>query len=148
MQAMPIIESITLALAVLGAVLGCLNTWQAFTRDRVRLSISIRQVELMPAGVPTLCITVQNRGMQPVTITAIGMTTGKLDGQIVHPFAGNERLPHRLESRTALLWTADPAATEVAVRRKFTKVYANTACGERVTGGRRFMRSLLRHYQA
>lgn len=140
-------EAITLMTAMVGAVLGVLNTWQGYRRDRVRLKVQIRQSIFMPAGIVTLCITVRNVGFQPVTVTAIGLTSGKLDGQIVNAQPGNERLPHRLEPRTALDWYADPSAEQVAVREAFSRAYVKTACGIRVTSSRRFLRQLRRHHQ-
>ncbi len=136
-------EAITLATAVIGAVLGVLNTVHGYLRDRVRLQLTISSITFTHTGQPGLCVTVINRGHLPVTITAIGVTNGAVHGQIVEPMAGQERLPYRLEARTALLWTAGAEAAHIAVRHRMTLVYADTACGVRVTGGRQFLRALI-----
>jgi len=134
----------TLAIALLGAVLGVLNTWRAFSNDRVRLRVRGAYI-MRTDGVEGMSVEVVNLSVFPVTITAMGATMR--DGRGKHWqflglfFPGGEALPHRLEPRTALTALLIPSAPELDVMQASEALYVSTACGLFVTGGQRELRA-------
>lgn len=103
-------DEITLIIAVAGAafgltgaVLGILNTWRAFDRDRVRLTV--RPVWLMfEDRDPGVGMVVTNLSYFPVTVTGLGFTVrGHRDERLT--FIPSDirgcRLPERMEARTS-----------------------------------------------
>ena len=75
MQILTLITAIAgLVFGVTGAVLGILNTWRAFDRDRVRLRVSpiwfFRNDGVQT--VHTLGVDVTNLSFFPVTVTSVG----------------------------------------------------------------------------
>src|ERR1039458_5149721 len=83
MQILTLITAIAgLVFGVTGAVLGILNTWRAFDRDRVRLRVSpiwfFRNDGVQT--VHTLGVDVTNLSFFPVTVTSVGFTLS--DGQL------------------------------------------------------------------
>lgn len=70
---MSTLAAITLGIALLGAVLGILNTWRSFDRDRVKLRVVPKIA--MPIGKvqdrrPRLCIEVRDYAWANRTICA------------------------------------------------------------------------------
>lgn len=83
-------DDITLAIAILGAALGILNFVRLWWRDRVRLKVIPKLYASIGGAVfrwpkhdeaflkqhltesPRLCIEVQNRGTNPVTVATVG----------------------------------------------------------------------------
>lgn len=72
---MTIISAITLAIAILGAVLGILNTWNSINDRRVRLRV-VPKWSIGP-NFQGLAIEVVNLSAFPVTISEIGFTIGR-----------------------------------------------------------------------
>lgn len=133
------LQLVTLAIAIVGAVLGVLNTWRAFSQDRVRLVIKPVYATLVPSGEECLSISIRNLSTFAITVTHIGFTMQGTDRhlQLLPLFlqpAG--QLPVRLEPRTAFTAFAAPGATEVAGMGRADKVYVSTACGQRMLGKR------------
>jgi hypothetical protein len=135
MQDITLITAIAgLAFGFLGAVLGIINTWRAFDRDRVRLRVKPVWT-VFQGGTHTLSIEVINHSYIPVTVTQVGFTLRDRDKVFIFlPIQPGDSIPKRLEPRTSLTALA-PFGTENApsmidVRRAFAK----TACGCRFTG--------------
>jgi hypothetical protein len=98
-------ELITLPLAVVGAVLGVINTWRSLDRDRIKLRIVPKVA--YPVGMtdtrPRLCIEVINLSSFPVTVAEVGFLLRGSDKKLVliQPiFADGGSFPRRLEGRS------------------------------------------------
>lgn len=102
------IEGATLAIAVLGAVLGVINTCHALWRDRVRL-----RVEARPSwedGIRTWSVVVRNVAHRDVTVDVVVIQVlGR--GEYWHPALYRD-LPERLAAGASLTRTFPPEALE------------------------------------
>lgn len=134
-----IFDSITLGVALLGAVLGVLNMWHQLRRDLVRLIVRPNYAIPCGPGGPgrdTLSIEVVNLSTFPVTIAEVGLELhdGKhmIDPQMRSTQRG--RLPIRLDTRESLtvLWDADFLDDPAFKRVK--KAYARCECGTKRYG--------------
>lgn len=72
--------AITLAIAVLGAALGILNTWNSINDRRVRIRV-VPKGSLAP-GFSGMAIEVVNLSAFPITISEIGFTIGRSQGTL------------------------------------------------------------------
>jgi hypothetical protein len=128
-------DVITISIAVVGAVLGIVNTWQAFDQRRVRLRVVPKLAHLVvesSLGEPMGCIEVVNLSAFPVSISEIGFT---VDGDprkqrrlmIPSPMTlDRQPLARTLESRHAVTGYFDFAQINSSIR----KAYVRTDCGE------------------
>lgn len=126
-------EAVTLAIALLGAVLGMLNAWRNWNMDRVRVRVRITWA--ITAGGNCLCFDVVNLSNFPVSVTHFGFD--KADGthmQFLPIFTNGERLPVRLESRTRCTGMAAPGAHQGGQFATVTTAYIQTACGLKIKG--------------
>ncbi len=75
MEGITIIQGITLSIAVLGAVLGIINTWHSLDRSRVKLKVL--PAHAIPVGGVdprlTFCIEVTNMSAFAVTAHDVGV---------------------------------------------------------------------------
>lgn len=73
---MTVINGITLALALLGAVLGIINTWHSLDKSRVKLRV--RPKHAIPFGVMderlTFCIEITNLSAFAITVEEAGVS--------------------------------------------------------------------------
>ncbi len=135
-----IVDGITLSIAVLGAVLGILNTWRAIDRDRVKLKVIPKQaipVGNMPDQRVRLCIDVTNFSTFPLTITEVGVLYKGTDkrGAVVNPIIiDGGGFPRKLEPRTSFTAYMHPEALLRSNGHKVKCVYAKTDCGVLVKG--------------
>lgn len=139
-----------IVIAVIGAVLGCLNTWMVFQRDRVRLKV-IPKSYVTTAGAYGLCVDVVNLGALPVTVISVEFTLAGAGGKRLHikpdPAIGSG-LPQRMEPRTA--WTAY-CHPGVELRPEFAIVrhaVVVTACGRQFHGHSPALASVVRAAQS
>jgi hypothetical protein len=131
------IQAITLAIAMLGAVLGIINTFIAVNNRRVRLRVRPMYTVGAPAGAG-FGIEVVNLSSFPVTISDVGLLYGRawsaLPARMVIAdpilFDGGG-WPRRLEPRSEVSVYFDPRSIPA---RRFGKAYAKTSCGEIATG--------------
>ncbi len=134
---MSIIDAITLAIAILGAVLGIISTWHSF--DARRVKIKVIPAHAIPFGSINnrlrFCIQVTNLSSFPITIDDAGVFYTGTDrrGAIVNPvFADGGAWPRRLEPRTSVtVYSQTPHAPE---GHKIKSAYASTQCGVIVSG--------------
>ncbi|MBI1802942.1 MAG: hypothetical protein HY033_11260 [Ignavibacteriae bacterium] len=134
-----IISFITLAIAVLGAVLGVINTWNAIERDKVKLRVVPKLA--VPIGLPDnrtrLCIEVTNLSAFAVTISDVGLLFKgtKNRGTLVQPmlFDGGS-FPRRLDARSSFTVYFSPEATQEDNFLTTRCAYAKTDCGVQATG--------------
>ncbi|MFC5498155.1 hypothetical protein ACFPOE_11465 [Caenimonas terrae] len=128
----------TLAIALIGAVLGLINTWRALSNDRVRVRVT-PSWNLFNTGQESIGIEVVNLSSFAVTVTSIGFTkrgTGE-HAMIVRPMlSSGDGLPKRLEPRTSFTAFAMPDALE-SISGKLDRAYVNTGCGLRITSKRK-----------
>jgi hypothetical protein len=129
---MSLIQGVTLAIAVLGAVLGVINTWHALDRSRVKLRV--RPKHAIPVGGfdPRLrfCIEITNLSAFAVTVEETGVlyegSTSR--GAFVPPvLVDGGAWPRRLESRSSVTVYAQPP--EPLEGHALKCAYARTACG-------------------
>ena len=135
-----VLQYITLAIALVGAFLGVLNTWRTFNNDRVRLRV--KAVTLFQPGMRygTLGIEVVNLSSFAVTVTHVGVNTsvGGRHLQIVNPqLMPGGQLPIRLEPRTGFTAITSPSAFQEPAFEHATCVYAKTACGLQIDGAQK-----------
>jgi hypothetical protein len=138
---------LTLGLAVIGAVLGVMNTWNAISQRRLQLRV--RPAHAIGAhGVRAFSIEVINLSAFAVTINDVGFIHGASRSKIparsavLHPtLIDGGPWPRRLESREAVSVFFDP----VDLARPsdgFGKAYARTSCGEIARGDSPALRQL------
>ena len=129
---MPWMPYITLFIAVLGAILGIVNTWLAISRSRVLLSLSFtssapQNARQMPPEY--LNIEVVNLSAFPVTVREIGLLAD--NGRLRVP-CGNESLlwdvlvPRKLDSRESANFVYPIRHLNHSL--SYDGIYAATAC--------------------
>ena len=124
---------VTFGLALLGAVLGVINTWRTLNRDRVKLRV--RFIHGFAINAPHLPdrvfgVEVTNLSAFPLTVAEVGLhIQGSSDRAafIPHITADNKPLPRKLDSREQVT----VYIRQDALRRElsYKNVYATTACG-------------------
>jgi|ERR1039458_5152224 hypothetical protein len=133
MQYLTLITAIAgLVFGVVGAVLGIINTWRAFDRERVRLKVSpvwyFRSDGVQTAH--TLGVEITNLSFFPVTISSVGFKLS--DGQMftfLTSLPSGGYLPQRMESRTSLTAVAPLRTENNPAMKDVISAYAQTACG-------------------
>jgi hypothetical protein len=127
-----LIEGITLAIALLGAVLGVINTWQTLDKDRVKLRVVPKHAVPVGAADPSLtfCIEITNLSSFAVTVDETGVfyTGTEQRSAYVRPILfDGQGWPRRLEPRTSVTVYGQPPTS---LRGNPVKcAYARTACG-------------------
>jgi len=125
----------TLAIATLGAVLGIINTWMSFRRDRVRLSVKLSHALAVPTGVSGYALGVTNVGGQTVVVEEFGFVlkgqgakTGQRLAVLAPVFADGGSWPRRLAAREVVTGYF-VAADLPRFRGGLGRAYVRTACG-------------------
>lgn len=128
------LQAVTLAIATIGAVLGVLNTWRAFSSDR--LVVKVRPLLARNGAAVHLCVEVVNLSAFAVTITHMGFDMRGTDRhlQFVPLRIGGGELPVRLESRTAFTGYMAAGAHQSPGFERVINAYVQTACGHKITG--------------
>jgi hypothetical protein len=132
-----LLQAITLAIAVLGAVLGIVNTWQVFDASRVKLKVLPKHAIPVGGADPSLrfCVAVTNLSAFPLTVNEVGVMFRGTDerGVFVHPvLLDGGPWPRRLESRsTVTVYGARPGPIR---GHPIVCAYAETDCGNRKCG--------------
>ena len=152
--------SLTFGIAVLGAItgvvgtiLGIINTWKQFDRDKVKLRVVpkvysrneivglITTAELRDGQHPfskamnrtdEVCIEVTNLSTFPVTVREIGFFLSDSDERyaLMHPFFVDQKpLPRRMEPRTTFVAFAPPNDESKMHFHRLKSAYASTDCG-------------------
>jgi hypothetical protein len=142
---------VTLGIALLGAFLGVVNTWQALKRDRVRLRVTPSHAIQIPSGRDLFAIEVVNLSAFPVTIVEVGFildgARGKLPRRmmVTRPsFADDGPWPRRLEGRASVSAYFNPNDLPRGAGR-VTEAYARTQCGTLMLGVGDSLKSLREH---
>lgn len=134
---MSIAGAVTLAIAILGAVLGLINTWHAI--DRKRVKIRVRPKHAIPVGAVdpriTFCIEITNLSEFAVTVDETGVLYKGTDarGAYTQPILLNGKSwPRRLEPRSSVTVYGQSPQSEPG--RTLRCAYAHTECGVIRTG--------------
>ena len=133
-------EILTISAALLGAVLGIMNTWNSINQRRLRLRVRpafVTDLAGQPQGFEIEAI---NLSACPVTIVEAGFEVGNKKRL---PLQGGQiAFPHRLESRESFSMRFGPSNFNPPDGVKLGKAYVRTACGNWITGnspaGRQF----------
>jgi hypothetical protein len=131
------VQAITLAIAVLGAVLGIINTWHGLDKSRVKFKV-VPAHAIPVGGMNTaldFCIEVTNLSTFAVTVDDVGVFYHGTDsrGSIVQPvLIDGGAWPRRLEPRSSVsVYFQRPISTP---DHQIRCAYARTACGVTKTG--------------
>jgi len=137
-------QLITFSLAVLGAVLGVLNTWRNIDQCRVKLRVIPKQA--IPVGGMDerlgFCVEVINLSAIPVTVSDVGVLYRGTDSRAcmtINPIMSpNGDFPRRLEPRSAFTVYSEVPRN----RHKLKCAYAKTDCGVQATGSSQAFRGM------
>lgn len=134
---MTIVQAITLAIAVLGAALGVINTWHTVDKSRVKLRVRPKQAIPFGAADPdlTFCIEITNLSAFAVTVYETGVFYKGIDrrGAYVQPILMDGKgWPRRLEPRSSVTVYGQPPSVMLGHPLKYA--YAITECGVTSTG--------------
>ena len=132
-----LLQAVTLAIALLGAALGVINTWHSLDKSRVKLLV--RPKHAIPFGGAdqrlTFCIEVINMSAFAVTVDDIGVFYKGTDrrGSITQPvLVDGGKWPRRLEPRSSVsIYGQSPISSAGHVIRC---AYARTECGHTQVG--------------
>lgn len=134
---MTLFDAFTFAIAVLGAILGLINTWHAIDRTRVKLKVTPKHA--IPVGGMdkrlTFCIEVTNLSTFAVTVNDVGVFYKRTleRASYINPILlDTGGWPRRLESRSSVTVYGERPILKVG--HKFKCAYARTACGVTCTG--------------
>jgi len=169
---MNISTAITLAIAVIGAVLGVINTWQAITRDRIRLrvtpkiylggegdmvftgsvfpsrdsSVGILNPEL-ESREHDFCFEIVNVGFVPVVVAEVGFLMRRTTERASitdRKLLDGGAWPRRLEAREAVTVLIPPHPDSRLMYANFKCAYVTTACGLTFKGTSKVFRDIVR----
>lgn len=130
------VQAITFAIAVLGAILGVMNTWRAMNDARVKLRVQPAHAIAPGSQGVNFSIQVTNLSRFPLTIREVGLT---LDGRSIRS-GGRAAIPdpvildggpwpRRLDARDAVSVYFDVGQLR-GVQGRVGRAYARTACDE------------------
>jgi hypothetical protein len=127
-------EAVTLAIALLGAALGILNTWRAMDRDKPKFRVGL--VYATPwseqfTDIQFIGIEVTNLSAFPLTVVEVGLNLKRTSDRLAF-LPRTERLlgdtiPCRIQAREQK--TFYERLDAIPRDRPFSSVYAKTACG-------------------
>ena len=134
---MSVVEAITLAIAVLGAVLGLINTWHAVDKKRVKMRV--RPKHAIPVGSAdpriTFCIEITNLSEFAITVDEAGVFLKGTDARAAYTqpiLIDGKPWPRRLEPRSSVTVYGQPPQAKPGQSLKCA--YARTECGVTRTG--------------
>ena len=139
-------ENITLITAIvgatcglLGAILGIINIWHKMRRDKIRLKIipiHVIPVRSIASANVDFGIEVVNLSEFAITITDVGFILSNKKKATLSPVDSidqPQKLPVRLEPRTSYKKYFSKSVIDTG-RAGIKSAYANTECGETLTG--------------
>lgn len=129
---------VTLAIAVLGAVLGVLNTYMQWRVQRARVRVQ-PLVARINGNSLRFCIEITNLSAFPLTLTSVSLVRGRGEPMFgFHPeFLTGQRLPIRLEARTSITAFLPAGAEQHEAFAGVRNVQVETQCGCIASGRRR-----------
>lgn len=126
-------EWATFALAMLGAVLGLINTWSGFSARRLRVTV-VPAHAMTTNGGTGFCIEIKNRSAFPIVVHEVGFTLKGTNRRVTvgRPyFIDNGAMPRRLDAREAFTAYFERPRN---IGHTIEAAYARLASGEQVTG--------------
>lgn len=129
------IQIVTLIIAMVGAVLGLVNTWRTFSNDRVRVRVK-PAYSLLTDGSEFLSIEVINLSTFAVTVTSFGFTVRGGSANLFMPdfrLSTPDSLPKRVEPRESFAIFLRPGGTFYGDFEKAELAFVTLASGERPT---------------
>ena len=126
---------ITLGIALLGAVLGIINTWHQINKNRVKLRVVPKIVQLLQGqdiSKKTLCIEVVNLSTFSLTISNVGFMKQRGEGSLIllRPILPDGKpWPRRLEPRGTVTAFFSEEGTWNRELASVRKAVAVTDCG-------------------
>jgi len=146
-ESFTLMQMITFALAILGAVLGIMNTWRNFDKDRVKLKVVPgRAVVLGGYEDIELSISITNFSSFPVVITEVGVLYQgtKVRGAVPKPvILDGKEFPRKLEPRTSI---STYMYSDILLKRdghSVKSVYAITDCGIMIRGTSQALKQMI-----
>ena len=129
---MTTLEAVTLAIALVGAALGLINTWHQLNQSRVKLKVVPKHAIPCGAADPrlTFCIEITNLSAFAITVEEAGVFYKGTDarGAYTSPILiDNRPWPRRLESRESVTVYGQPPSVKSGHPLKCA--YARTSCG-------------------
>ena len=147
-------DAITLSVAVLGAALGIMNTWNTISQRRVRLRVRPSLAFAVPNGGAAVSIEAVNLSTFPVTVEEVGFAPAGARGKrprrlvVMEPiFVDQKPWPRRLEPREAVTAYVSPDYLAGAAE-MLGKAYVRTSCGEIAFGVTPALRQIRRELGA
>ena len=147
---MEILTIVTFGIALLGAVLGIINTWRSIDRDRVKLLVTPNQaipvggLEQMHPNI-SFCIEVINQSLFPLTVSEVGFLHKGLTSRavVIQPLTPDgSSIPRKLEARESISFYMDRPQLRDGHPLEFA--YAKTSCGRTFKGVSPALRELNR----
>lgn len=129
---MTVVEAITLAIALLGAVLGVINMWRAIDASRVKLKVVPGHAIPVGGANPSVAfyIAVTNLSTFPVTVNEVGISYRGTDKRAVfiNPILADAGpWPRRLEPRSSV--SVYGQRPDLMPGHPIKCAYAKTDCG-------------------
>jgi hypothetical protein len=145
MDKVSIMQAVTFAIAVLGAVLGVINTWIGLDKSRVKLKVAPAHAIPVGGTDPRLqfCLTITNLSSFAVTVDDAGLLFARSTsrGSLIQPVIGDGGAwPRRLEPRSSVTLYAHRPGPNGGPR--IRAAYARTACGVTKTGNSPALRQI------
>ncbi len=145
-----LINVITLSIALVGAVLGILNTWRNINRDRVKLQVIPKRsiaVGAMAHQADMLSIDITNFSTFPLTIVEVGVLyhgASKRGGTVDPILYDGGTFPRKLEPRTSVSTYLYLEVLKKMDGHSVKCVYAKTDCGVTVKGNSPALKQLVK----
>jgi hypothetical protein len=144
---MSYVEAVTLSIAVLGAILGLLNTWRSVDASRMKVKVVPGHALAVGGANPAIrfYIAVTNLSAFPITVDGVGFLyrgTDKKGVLVDYLLPEGDRLPKRLEPRSSVSVYCDVPSP--LPNHPIKCAYAATACGETCTGTSPALKQVIR----
>lgn len=143
-------DTVTVAIASIGAVLGIINTWKGYDKDRPKLKIMPKQA--IPVGIGDtrrrLCIDVTNLSSFSLTVVEVGVFyhgTNERGASVRPIIIDGGDFPRKLEPRTSFTPYFSPDAFE-GCKHQIKCAYVKTDCGLTFTGNSPALKQLAKYY--
>lgn len=142
-------ETVTFGLAVVGALLGVLNTWRSLIKDRVRLRLNVAGY-ITNQGDRGINIEVVNLSEFAITVKQVAFDHRNGNILVVLPIEayGGKIPPQRLEPRASFSAVLPASRIKDADFAGVTRAFAITACGRKFRGSSVYLKSLIKKARA
>jgi hypothetical protein len=141
------VQGITLAIAILGAGLGVINTWRAIDSTRLKVKVVPGYARFVGVADPSVrfYVGVTNLSSFPITVDNVGFLyrgTKQRGALVRYTLSDGGKLPRHLESRSSVSVYCD--IPEPLRGHPVKCAYALTTCGVTCTGTSPALRKVVR----